>query len=79
VAIGDPRAAFEATLRGDMDGRGVGVLAGEWWADRRGEVGVFGPASRSKSSMCQLTVSGARYGDSRIVWVAYGGLGDSLA
>jgi hypothetical protein len=79
VAIGEPRGAFEAVLRGDMDGRGVGVLEGEWWADRRGEVGVFGPASRSDSSMCQLKVSKARYGDGRIVWVAHGGLGDSLA
>lgn len=62
-----------------MDGRGVGVLAGEWWEDRRGEAGVFGPASRSENSMRQLTVSVARHGDSRIVWVAYGGCVDSLA
>jgi len=62
-----------------MDGRGVGVLAGEWWEDRRGEAGGFGPASRSENSMCQLTVSVARHGDSRIVWVAYGGCVDSLA
>lgn len=47
VAIGEPRGAFEAVLRGEMEGRGVGVLAGEWWADRRGDVGVLGPASRS--------------------------------
>jgi len=70
VAIGEPLGALEAVLRGDMDGRGVGVLAGEWWwADRRGEMGVLGSASRSGGGMCQLAVSKARYDDGSIVWV----------
>jgi hypothetical protein len=70
VAIGEPLGALEAVLRGDMDGRGVGVLAREWWwADRRGDMGVLGSASRSGGSMCQLTVSKARYDDGSRVWV----------
>ena len=29
--MGEPLGALEAVLRGDMEGRGVGVLAGVWW------------------------------------------------
>jgi len=35
-------------LRGEIEGRGVGVLAGVWWAGRRG--GVCTPESASRSA-----------------------------
>lgn len=39
-------------LSGDMEGRGVGVLAGVWWAARRG---VCRPESASWSAQAQVS------------------------
>ena len=39
-------------LSGDMEGRGVGVLAGVWWAARRG---VCTPESASWSAQAQVS------------------------
>lgn len=47
MAIGEPLGGFDAVLRGEIDGRGVGVLAGVWWVERGGEVGAPWSPSRS--------------------------------
>lgn len=54
VAIGEPFGGFDAVLRGEIEGRGVGVLAGVWWVERRGEVGAFGSPGRSLKAQVSL-------------------------
>lgn len=53
VAIGEPLGGLEAVLRGEIDGRGVGVLAGVWWVERGGEVGA--PWSPSTSEAARVS------------------------